>query len=533
MTWARQSASVYIGNATAVRDYRVQLRGNRAVILWAFYLAILIGFGMLTYSDAARQGSMSVVEAQSSLKRFYDSVMGLLAGMLALIAPALTATAIIAERQRKSLDLVFSAPVAPRYYLVGKLISSYRYVWMLLVLSLPVTAACVVLGGATWSEVLVSYGLMSLHGLIYTSIGLFFSALAQRPVGAIVWSYVTVFFVYWPIVGYVGVIPEVTYSFLGPRGGSINELPFMVCLSPFQIQQAAASYTVIAGYHVPNWILTTIVVLLVSRMLLLGAASVLSPYGSIETKSLRVYGLFYAGALALATAACLGATQATTTVITGSTVGPGGYAGPSPADVELGYARLFVAMLLPLIVVLPFLSTYGTDLEKKFWPDGAFRVRRTIMGTPSGGLPYLLLLGLFILFGELLYGFWQPNGFGGRTAIYAFYGLSLMFMFWSVGRLTSALNNGLRYARTLQFTAIVLILALPLPFLSIANPFGFSSTDPNIWDLYLLRPLFSLGDRSAHALIFGTVFIVVGLAITRWSEMLAKARYARVGLNYE
>src|SRR3954454_12638649 len=100
--WARENLNVYFRNATAVRDYRVQLRGNRAVILWAVYLIVLIGFGMLTYSAAASQQQMSVVEAQRSLNNFYNQVMYLLSAVMVLIAPALTATAVIAERQRKS-----------------------------------------------------------------------------------------------------------------------------------------------------------------------------------------------------------------------------------------------------------------------------------------------------------------------------------------------------------------------------------------------------------------------------------------------
>src|ERR1044072_9677517 len=113
---------------------------------------------------------MSMTDAQHPLKGFYNKIIYLLSTVMWLVAPALTATAIVSERQRKSLDLVFSAPVSPKYYLVGKMLSSYRYVWMLLVLSLPVTAACVVLGGAVWSEGLAAYGLLSLPGVIYTAI---------------------------------------------------------------------------------------------------------------------------------------------------------------------------------------------------------------------------------------------------------------------------------------------------------------------------------------------------------------------------
>lgn len=540
--WARETIGVYFRNATAVRDYRVQLRGSRAVVLWAVYLTVLIGFGMITYYDAAARQRMSIVDAQASLQTFYERIMYLLATAVIMIAPALTATAIVSERQRKSLDLVFSAPVSPKYYLVGKMISSYRYVWMLLVLSLPVTAACVVLGGASWSEVLTSYALMSLQGLVYTSIALLFSTLAQRPVGAIIWSYIGVA-AYVIAVSIVATMSSVG-SWIG-MGRQTLEMPFVVTLAPYSPFRIVASYTVLFDYHVPNWLISAMFVLLFTKIMLVGAASVLSPYGSAETKSLRIHGLVYSFLLSLGISAAMGSSLFFSAAMVRGMSG----SGAPMADYEMTYARQFVSMLTGLVILLPFISCYGTDLEKKFWPDGLFRIRRTLMATPAGGLPYLISLGLAVAAGISFYAVWHPEILGVRSLGYLYYGLALLFFCWSFGRLTSAMNNGLRYARTLQFTILVLVLWLPPPFLAIADPTGFASSPramgitpgdfeparigPSLWDFYILRPLYSTDDKTLLALLFGTVLIVVGLFITRWSESLAKARYGRVGLSYE
>lgn len=529
--WVRDSVGVYLGNATAVRDYRVQLRGNRAVILWAVYLLVLIGFGMMTYTAAAGREEMSVVEAQSSLQNFYQQIMALLSTMVMLIAPALTATAIVAERQRRSLDLVFSAPVTPKYYLVGKMISGYRYIWMLLVLSLPVTAACVVLGGASWSEVLASYGLMSLHGIIYTSIALLFSTLAQKPVGAIVWSYIGV-------IAYValssGIAEPLAFSSSMMMGRpQTNEMSFVVGLGPYAIFRAASTYTALAGYHVPNWLMTAGFTLLFSKLMLLGAGSSLSPFGSRETKSLRIHGLVYLFFLALGLSAALGATLVIAAPMARVVASGGTPAGPTPGvDYELFFSRLFLGTILPLIIVLPFISCFGTDLEKKFWPDGLLSFRKMLTATPAGGLPYVLALVLAAAAGVGTLSFWVPGLLGARFLAHVYYGLALFFACWSVGRLTSAMNNGLRYARTLQFTILLLVLAVPIPFLSIADPDGLLSSAPSIWDAYILRPLVGSGDKSGLALLYGTVLIVIGLLVVLWSERLAKTRYSRVGLSY-
>lgn len=528
-TWVRQSLGTYFGNATAVRDYRVQLRGNRAVILWAVYLAVLIGFGMLTYSAAAGRDQMSVVEAQASLKNFYTQVLGLLATIIVLVAPALTATAIVAERQRKSLDLVFSAPVTPKYYLAGKMISSYRYLWMLLVLSLPVTAACVVLGGATWSEVLTSYALMSLHGLIYTSIALLFSTLALKPVGAIVWSYIGVF-VYLVITSYIGELLVIPRSF-GFGGGNIDEMPFVVSLSPVSMIQASSSYTVISGHHVPNWLLAAAFTFLFVRLMILAGSSALSSYGSWETKSLRLHSLVYTFLLSLGLAVGLASAYGAS-ARAGMYGSLGGSTRATP-DFDLVTGRVFIALLTNLVVVLPFLTCFGKDLERKFWPDGAFKIRRMLLGTPSGGLPYLLAVSLAAAAGFVVYGIWEPSLMGLHFLAFAYYGLALVFAAWSVGRYTSALANGLRYARTLHFTVLVLVMWLPVPLLLIADPFGMGSQDSSVWDYYVLRPLFSSSDKTGHALVMGTILIAVGLGLSIRAESLAKTRYRRAGLSYE
>src|SRR5947209_4930518 len=140
----------------------------------------------------AGQGGVSITEVQENLREFYNILMVCLASILCLITPALTAGAITSERQRQSLDLLFSAPVSVKALLVGKLISSYRYTWMLLALSLPITAVCVVMGGATWSDVLAGYALLSFSALVLTAIGLVVSSMAPSVGAAILWTYLAV-----------------------------------------------------------------------------------------------------------------------------------------------------------------------------------------------------------------------------------------------------------------------------------------------------------------------------------------------------
>jgi ABC-type transport system involved in multi-copper enzyme maturation permease subunit len=516
--WIRGNLACYFGNATATRDYRVQLRGVRSILLWSFYLAILIGFAMLTYSNSASGYSTSIVDAQSRLRTFYQSIMILLGVMVVGIAPALTAGAIVMERQRRSLDLVFSAPVSPKYYLVGKMISSYRYIWMLLILSVPVTSACVVLGGATWSDVIAAYVILSLNALVYTAIALLISTLSKQPVAAIVWSYAAAIF-YTIGTGVVSAASAVGMM-SGLRGGL--EAPYTITMNPFAVVQAAPTYSTIWGYQVPNWVLGAITAVLISKLLLLGAASTMVGYDAKETKSLRIQGWIYsflfAALYAYATAPAL--TMVRGAMRASSSMGSG-IATPTTWNSTMDLA--FGWLLAPLVILIPFLSCYGLDAERRAWPDGTFSLQRVFKGTPSGGLPYIwglilaAYLGFYFVHSQILMDPPSPAILLWSLAFWTFC--------WSLGRLGSGFKLGLRAARTFQFTIIIALVALPVPFMTAIHV--FSSTDAGIWDLYILRPLVGNEDNRSIALFYSVLLAGASLVITFVAETTA----ARKGLK--
>ena len=173
----------YLGNAVSVRDFRVGLRGNRSALLLVLYLFLLIAVSLLVYDSSTSNVTLS--QAQQNLRGFYAAIMGMVAFSACSIATATGATAIVMEVQRRQLELVTMTAAPPRYLLVGKLVSSFRYTWMVLILSLPVTASCVVLGGATWTSVVLSYVLISFFALLCAAIGLAVSTHSDKPTGAV------------------------------------------------------------------------------------------------------------------------------------------------------------------------------------------------------------------------------------------------------------------------------------------------------------------------------------------------------------
>lgn len=505
--WLRQTKAVYLDNATSRRDYRVQLRGNRSVILFGLYLFILIGVALLTYQSTMRQGQVEIVEAQSRLKSFYTVVIELLAGLVSLIAPALTATTVLIERQRHSFDLIFSAPVTPKYFLVGKLISSYRYTWMLLVLSLPVTAACIVLGGASWSDVLITYILLSAQGLVLNALSLTLSTQARNTVSAIITSYAAsiIYLFVTAMFASVGAVSTMM--------GRSEEAPFFSTLNPFLNSYTQATHTTIGTHEIPNWIFGLLLCGLLCKLFMVAAGTLLSPTPVKEIRSLRVHILLYLGLLLFYMAWAVPVSAS------------GGRMGITMTGGLDDIGRYLFNFTLPLCVFMPALSTFGVDSERRYWPDGTFRVRRVLDGTPGGNYPFILLFILGMA-GAIVAGLWFGQSLKPTYTfiLWLAYGIGYWTFFWALGRFFSSLFVGLRSARVLQFASWLLLNGILVIFIETFTDQQIGNSG-NLWDLFPLHPVFMTNSaeaaRSAGA--WGALFLVLGLIL----EFAASRRVSR------
>ncbi len=499
-SWLRRTVGTYFGNATAVRDYRAQLRGNRSFVLWAVYLALMIGYAMIFYTSTQRSGyeeTISVADLQSRLRTFYESIIYFLGAMILLVAPGLTATTIVNERHRRSLDLVFSAPVTPKYYLVGKMLSSYRYTWMLLALSFPVTAVCVVLGGASFGDVFAVYALLSFQALILTSVALVVSTQATNAVGAISLSYLFTF-----VYALLTSLLAGGLVFAGGMGRQVGEMSFLATLSPFLLPFTSDSFSMLFGIEVPNWLLTGVAAVLFCKIALLGAGSVLAPSGSKETIGLRLHGVAY--------------TFLAVFLVASSTVNTA-----SAGDLHRVTAAYFTWMMLLVLFVAPAIVCFGWDRERKYWPDGFVTFRGAIIGRPSGGFAYLMLLLGAGFLGAIVAtraatGLWPGTG----VVPYLVWSIGFWTAIWGAGRWISAIASGFRTAQVLLFVLVLMALWLPPMFFGMISDEG--ATPGSIWSLYPLTPLFFDRDRFVLAVVQGIVLSAFGWGLAFLGERALK-----------
>ncbi len=472
-----------IGNAVSVRDYRVQLRGNRPLILWGAYLVILIGIGITFYWQTKLQAGddVSVVTLQYKLYQYYQSLFALLVGLIIVIAPGLTAGSIATERERQSLDLIISAPAPPKYLLIGKMIASYRYIVMLLVLSLPVTSTCVVLGGASWSDVFSAYINVSANALIYCGIGLIASAKASKVRAALLCAYV--FSVLYALVT-AALIAEAIY--MPPTslpGHPVISKPWSG-MNPFAGIFVAGAETVVFGLVVPIWHVTIVMCTIIARLMAMSAACAISPVGSHAIKAYRLNCLTMQFVSGLAINSWL----------------------QSDHWMTLHVSSVAIPFLL-LGASIPGLACFVNTDESGCRNDGLFKIRNMLSGNISGNLPFIVTMWAAGMLGFLI------SGSGIVLKLVAgFWVLGVLFFCWGTGRWISTLffhsRRPISPVHVVHWILLILICVWPLPLAAIFD----LSIDPKMSWLWNLFPLAAL-DSSASvklALSHGAAFLVIG-----------------------
>jgi hypothetical protein len=260
--WLQEQYRVYFANAGSTRELRSNMRGWNTPVTLLCYLGFITLLACVFYIGAAGAGSRTVTEVQGALNAFSLTVLGTTELLVALIAPAVVCTAVVGEYQRKSIDLVFSAPVTTKYYLVGKLIGAARYVALLVFMTLPVIALGVVLGGVTPRWVMTTLFLCSMHGLLFAAVSLPIATVSGRVVPAVGYS----------LAACMAVAIQPVLLQL-PAAGPGGQPTFLSAMTPFLLFPAADSATLVGGTPVPNWILGSAALLLIVRVFVGGSTA--------------------------------------------------------------------------------------------------------------------------------------------------------------------------------------------------------------------------------------------------------------------
>lgn len=487
--WLAEQFRTYFQNAGSVRDLRSNMRGWNTPVTLFCYLGFLTLLACLFYLGATREGSRSVTEVQGALNAFSLTVLGTTSLLVGLIAPSLVCTSIVGEYQRKSIDLVFSAPVTTKYFLVGKLLSSYRYIALLAFMTLPVLALGVVLGGATPDWVFKSLFLCTMHGLLFCAVSLPIATVSGRVVPAVGYS----------LAACIAVAVQPVVLQVPTMGLTGGQPSFLSAMTPFMLFPAVDSATPLLGVPWPNWVLGSLAILLLVRVFVVGAGSALSQAGSADTVSLRLH------CLALAALVCTGVRLA----MSGTSL-PLSTAGASPtASLVFGFSAY-------LVVALPFVAVWSSCGDAKTYPNGWFNPRLLLRGTPASGLPFLLAL-MLVVTSCLGIPAWaaDPRGLAA-DAPYVFATWSLLLLGWAFGWFASLVGGGGGPAGSRRILFALLAGLVILPF-AVLGWVASLTSDPDV--MVRFNPLLIPPSTPAQAWAKGGAMLVVAVFVGVLAEM--------------
>ena len=499
--WVREQGraawATVFDNPVVLRDLRAQMRGTKSYWFIGSYLLLLSILAVAGYGQATHQGlgsantvaQVNIVDAQGQLSQMYYFIFGTIAALILLIAPALTAASIVGERQRLSFDLLVTTPLKASEILAGKLISSIAFLGLLLGLSLPAAALCVILGGATLGDVLRTYAQFAIDGTVLAAIGLFFSCAAKTNLLAVIWSYATVGALFY--LTFALYTANAAHDIFSPLLGLVVLNPIVAITTNTGLM--AASYhsggalsVELFGLSLPLLLVSAGFAFLAIRLCVTASTYRLGVYGAQAASSLRRQILVITGI----TAFLFGQAFFVSSAYWGN--------GNSPADQSAftdwvsSHCTGFVVFLIGGFLLggafLPALfvpASRDEDLPGALHQQIAgdtslFRFRKAFQPVHSGAFPFYVLWlltltgGAFAAFAIAMQKTGGLNPFSAGTLLsFAVLGVAyvggLGFLLWQISRFAGSAVKTIAGARGLSFGIFALLSAAPLMALALSN----------------------------------------------------------------
>jgi ABC-type transport system involved in multi-copper enzyme maturation permease subunit len=184
-------------NPVVLKELRGRMRGARAFIVLTIYLGLLGAFSALIYvavSESATRvsGQVNVGEIGRTL---FGGVVAIEMLLVSFIAPAFTSGAISGEREHQTYDLLRTTLLPSQSLVWGKLVSALSFVLLLLLAAIPLQSIAFFFGGVAETEVILSFVILTATALLFSTIGLYFSARSSRTLSASVLTYALATFI--------------------------------------------------------------------------------------------------------------------------------------------------------------------------------------------------------------------------------------------------------------------------------------------------------------------------------------------------
>lgn len=171
------------------RERAVRARSFRVPLIVFVFNGLLAAVALLGMYSAVEQVKASASIQYSNFLQLYVFVVTLEFLMLIFIMPALTSGSISGERERQTLELLFTTQMPPEKIVTGKLCSALGQLFLLIVSSFPVVVLTFVYGSMGLQDIGLLFLCYVTAALLTGGVGLLFSCLVRRSTLANVCTY--------------------------------------------------------------------------------------------------------------------------------------------------------------------------------------------------------------------------------------------------------------------------------------------------------------------------------------------------------
>ncbi|HLG14558.1 MAG TPA: ABC transporter permease subunit [Blastocatellia bacterium] len=232
-------------NPILVKEMRTRMRGKRAFLVLTGYvllLSLIIGMIYLIFTQNVPISLVNQAGAVLTPVLIYTQM-----GLICLIAPTFSASAISSEREQQTFDLLVASLARPWTIVLGKVGAALSYLLLTLFGSLPLIALTYSLGGVALRDIAIAYMVMFVAGVTYCSLSFLWSTLIRRGVLAQLVSLLTVIFLVAAMPALAMFFTALANNFSGrPSQTFMNMVFLMLRTNPF-----AAIASLIPGFPSP------------------------------------------------------------------------------------------------------------------------------------------------------------------------------------------------------------------------------------------------------------------------------------------
>ena len=374
-------------NPVIIKDFRTRMRGWKPYTTIAVYVCFLAIAELITFISIANifDGSRGI--PANSLKDAGMMIFTVLnvanVILLALIIPSITSTAITAELEKKTIEMLALTNLTPLKIAFGRHLSGFLFCCILLVCSVPLAAMCLLFGGISPGEIFVTYLVVAAWCFLTTAGGVYWSSLFLRSAVASVTSYATcwAFLLLTLPLGFLGM----NASHMGSAGA--NNFIF-AGMNPFTIQNQAMNPAKVCGISIPISLAAIVVFIMIGVLLTLTASTHIKFKPAKHPLAIRVLMLSIFGLL--------------TWLIMGNI----GYFIPNNIYILL----FFGTIVLVLLWCFSFIFATGVinKPEKMSFIRYAFSFKKIFKDDIGGGIPFMMLF-TFVIYSVLGITIWWVN----------------------------------------------------------------------------------------------------------------------------